>query len=82
MKRFQGFTVTSVIAGFLVLAPLYLTLLILLKAMVSLVGLIKPFANMLPDWLPAGLHEAEEVREYRGCRARRHPRLARKSGVG
>src|SRR5262245_29889910 len=53
MKRSQGFIVSSVVAGFLVLAPLYLALLILLKAMASLVGLMKPFAKLLPDWLPA-----------------------------
>ena len=53
MKRAQSFIVTSVIAGFLVLAALYLAVLILLKAMASLVGLIKPFAAMLPEWLPA-----------------------------
>jgi uncharacterized membrane protein len=53
MKRFQHFIVTSVIAGFLVLAPLYLAILILLKAMASLVGLIKPFAALLPEWMPA-----------------------------
>ena len=42
---------TSFIAGFLVLAPLYLAVLILLKAMASLVKLIKPFAAMLPEWM-------------------------------
>jgi uncharacterized membrane protein len=53
MKRFQDFVVTSVMAGFLVLAPLYLAVLLLLKAAASLVGLLKPVARLLPDWMPA-----------------------------
>jgi len=53
MKWFREFIMTSVVAGFLVLAPLYLAVLILLKAMASVVGLIKPFAGLLPDWMPA-----------------------------
>jgi len=53
MKWFREFILTSVLAGFLVLAPLYLAVLILLKAMASLVRLIKPFAGLLPEWMPA-----------------------------
>jgi len=53
MKWLREFIMTSVVAGFLVLAQLYLAVLILLKAMASVVGLIKPFAGLLPDWMPA-----------------------------
>jgi uncharacterized membrane protein len=53
MKRFQDFIMTSIMAGFLVLAPFYLAVLLLLKAAASLVGLLKPVARLLPDWMPA-----------------------------
>ena len=53
MKRFRDFVITSLVGGLLVVAPLYLAILLVLKAMKSLVGLVKPFAAMLPDWLPA-----------------------------
>src|SRR4029077_14271096 len=41
------------IAGILVVAPVYLGILLLLKALKSLAGLLKPVAGLLPDWLPA-----------------------------
>jgi len=53
MKRFRDFVITSLVGGLLVVAPLYLAVLLVLKAMKSLVGLVKPFAALLPDWLPA-----------------------------
>jgi uncharacterized membrane protein len=37
----------------LILVPVYLSVLLLLKAMHSVAGLARPFANLLPDWLPA-----------------------------
>jgi len=40
------------LAGILVIAPVYLGVLLLLKAMKSLAVLLKPFAALLPDWLP------------------------------
>ncbi|XZG70983.1 hypothetical protein ACTSKR_03690 [Chitinibacteraceae bacterium HSL-7] len=43
----------TLIAGILVVAPVYLALLLLLKALQSMVGLVKPLALLLPDWLPA-----------------------------
>jgi len=42
----------TLVAGILVVAPVYLGLLLLLKAIKSLAGLLKPLAGMLPDWLP------------------------------
>ena len=53
MKRFIDFLVTSLVAGVLIVAPLYLAVLLVLKAMKSLAGLVKPFAGLLPEWLPA-----------------------------
>jgi uncharacterized membrane protein len=34
-------------------SPLYVTILLLLKAMQSVVRLVRPFAMLLPEWLPA-----------------------------
>jgi uncharacterized membrane protein len=53
MRRFRDFVVSSLVGGLLVLVPLYLAILLLLKAAKSLVGLVKPFAGLLPDWVPA-----------------------------
>jgi len=53
MKRISSFIVRSLIAGVLVVVPLYLAILLLLKAMASVVGLVRPLAALLPDWMPA-----------------------------
>jgi uncharacterized membrane protein len=53
MRRFRDFVVSSLTGGLLVLVPLYLAILLLLKAAKSLAGLVKPFAGLLPDWVPA-----------------------------
>ena len=53
MRRFRHFVVSSLVGGLLVLVPLYLAILLLLKAAKSLVGLVRPFARLLPDWVPA-----------------------------
>jgi uncharacterized membrane protein len=42
----------TLLAGILVIAPVYLGVLLLLKAIKSLAVLLKPFAGLLPDWLP------------------------------
>jgi len=42
----------TVVAGILVVAPVYLGVLLLLKAMKALAALLKPFAGLLPHWLP------------------------------
>lgn len=49
----HGFFTGALINGLLVIVPLYLALLLLLKAMQSLVGLVRPLAALLPDWMPA-----------------------------
>jgi uncharacterized membrane protein len=40
-------------AGILVVVPVYLGVLLLLKAMQSLSALVRPVARLVPDWLPA-----------------------------
>ena len=52
MKRFYQFIVHTFLAGFLALLPIYLAALLLLKAMKSLRGLLRPFAHLLPGWFP------------------------------
>ena len=49
----RGFFTGALINGLLIIVPLYLALLLLLKAMESLVGLVRPLAALLPDWMPA-----------------------------
>jgi uncharacterized membrane protein len=53
MRRLGNFVATSLMAGLLVLVPLYLAVLLLLKAAASLVKFVAPFTKLLPDWLPA-----------------------------
>jgi uncharacterized membrane protein len=43
----------ALITGLLVVVPFYLAVLLLLKAMQSLVGLVRPLAMLLPAWMPA-----------------------------
>jgi uncharacterized membrane protein len=42
----------AILRGFLVIAPIYLAVLLLLKGMKSLSGLVKPLALLLPKWFP------------------------------
>ena len=53
MKKFGEFVVSSFVRGLLFVVPIYLAVLLLLKAMQSVVGFVKPFAMLLPEWLPA-----------------------------
>ena len=53
MKRLGGFVMSSFVSGLLIVIPLYLAILLLLKAMQSVVGLVRPFAMLLPEWFPA-----------------------------
>jgi len=53
MKQALVFTTRAVLAGLLIIVPLYLAILLLLKGMKSVVGLVKPVALMLPEWVPA-----------------------------
>jgi hypothetical protein len=53
MKNALSFAAKSIIGGLLIFVPIYLAILVLLKGMKSAVGLVRPFAMLLPDWIPA-----------------------------
>src|SRR6476620_11278890 len=53
MRSFGRFILSSLVRGLLIIIPLYLAVLLLLKAMKSLAGLVRPLAMLLPEWLPA-----------------------------
>jgi uncharacterized membrane protein len=53
MKRLREFVMTSLVGGLLIILPIYLSVLLLLKAMQAVGGVVRPIAKLLPDWLPA-----------------------------
>jgi uncharacterized membrane protein len=53
VKNLRESIMSPLVAGVLVVAPIYLAGLLLVKAMASLAGLVKPLATLLPRWLPA-----------------------------
>lgn len=53
MKSAWGFMVKALVSGLLIVMPVYLAVLLLLKAAGSFVGLVQPIAALLPDWFPA-----------------------------
>src|SRR5262252_1530958 len=53
MKTFFEFVAKSFVAGVLFVVPVYLAVLLLLKAMSSVGTLARPFAMLLPEWFPA-----------------------------
>ena len=52
MKSVKEYILSTLVGGVLVVVPVYLALLLLLKAMQSLAGLVRPIAMVLPDWVP------------------------------
>jgi uncharacterized membrane protein len=52
-KRFLESEVKALVGGILLLGPVYLAILMMLKAMKSLGGLVRPLARLLPKWFPA-----------------------------
>ena len=52
MKKALAFVAKSVLAGLLVIVPIYLAVLVLLKGMKTVGKLVQPFAQLLPDWFP------------------------------
>jgi hypothetical protein len=52
MRKGSGSVGGALVAGILVIAPVYLAVLLLLKAIKSLMVLLRPVAGLLPDWLP------------------------------
>ena len=53
MKFAREFIANALIGGALVVLPLYLAVLLLLKGMQAVAGLVRPIAELLPQWLPA-----------------------------
>nr|WP_180203348.1 DUF502 domain-containing protein [Pseudomonas sp. SbOxS1]NYU03018.1 DUF502 domain-containing protein [Pseudomonas sp. SbOxS1] len=53
MKQALAYCTKRVIAGLLVIIPIYLAILVLFKGMKSLEQLVRPFTRLLPQWLPA-----------------------------
>jgi uncharacterized membrane protein len=53
VKQFRKFVMSALLTGLLLVVPLYLAVLLLLKAMGSLVRLVQPISLMLPRWAHA-----------------------------
>jgi uncharacterized membrane protein len=53
MKRLTQFLLSSFVGGFITLLPLYLSVLLILKAMQAVGKLLHPIAKLLPEWFPA-----------------------------
>ena len=53
MKQRLMFFGSSLLAGFLIVVPIYLAVLLLLKVMKSVVSLVRPVALLLPESVPA-----------------------------
>jgi uncharacterized membrane protein len=53
MEKSLRFIVRTVVSGLLILIPIYLAVLLMLKAMKSVAGLVGPLARLVPDWVPA-----------------------------
>ena len=53
MKYAWEFVKNTLVGGLLIVVPIYLAVLLLLKAMQSVMGLVRPLAQLLPPWIPA-----------------------------
>ena len=53
MKYLRELITSTVVGGLFIVVPVYLAVLLLLKGMKSITGLVRPFAALVPDWLPA-----------------------------
>ena len=53
MRFLKDFVGHAIVGGLLVLVPLYLAVLLVGKAMGTVVGVVKPIASLLPAWVPA-----------------------------
>ena len=52
MRKYSQTFVTTLMAGVVTVVPVYLGILLVLKAMKSLAELLKPIAALFPSWLP------------------------------
>jgi uncharacterized membrane protein len=55
MKHVTDFITKSLVGGLLIVLPVYLSVLLLLKAMQGVAGLVRPIARLLPEWFPGEL---------------------------
>ena len=53
MPQLSAFVVNTFVGGLLVVVPIYLAVLLLLKAMQSVGAIVRPLAVVLPAWVPA-----------------------------
>ena len=53
MKYAREFIWSTVVGGLFIVVPVYLAVLLLLKGMKSVATLVRPFAALVPDWIPA-----------------------------
>ena len=53
MKYAREFIWNTVVGGLFIVVPVYLAVLLLLKGMKSVATLVRPFAALVPDWIPA-----------------------------
>ncbi|HEU4647684.1 MAG TPA: DUF6338 family protein [Gemmatimonadales bacterium] len=53
MRKLRDSLVSALVGGVLIVVPIYLTILLLLKAMQTVGGVVRPLAELLPAWLPA-----------------------------
>jgi len=53
MKQIGNYVVKALIGGAIVVVPIYLAILLLLKAAGSVLTLVQPIAALLPEWFPA-----------------------------
>lgn len=53
MKRLTEFLVNAMLAGLLIVAPVYLSIILLLRAMQAVAALVHPIALLMPEWIPA-----------------------------
>lgn len=52
MKSLAEFVKTTLVGGMLVILPIYLSILLVAKALAGLLALLSPVAAQLPEWLP------------------------------
>src|SRR5262245_45812948 len=53
MKHLTDFVVRAFVSGLIILVPIYLSVLLILKAMQAVGGIVRPLAKLLPEWFPA-----------------------------
>ena len=53
MRYAREFITSMVVGGLFIVVPVYLAVLLLLKGMKSVATLVRPFAALVPDWIPA-----------------------------